>query len=239
MSPQLPGLGAAPDAPFPDTRSALRYPNGLLAWGGDFHPGRMLAAYRRGIFPWSTEGEPILWWSPDPRCVIRPGKVHLSRRTQRRYHSGDYRISADTAFNEVIAGCAAPRREGGGTWITTPLREAFILLHGEGHAHSVEVWRDELLVGGIYGLALGRVFFGESMFSLQADVSKLALIALCRQLHAWDFPLLDCQVPNRHLGSMGAINLPRNAFESELAHAVDLPFERGSWRKRFRVDARW
>lgn len=239
MSPELPCLGDTPDAPFPNTSSALRYPNGLLAWGGDFHPQRLLAAYRRGIFPWYATGEPILWWSPAPRCVIKPQHVHLSRRTRRRYHSGNYRISADTAFADVISACAGPRRDGEGTWITPPLQESFIALHRQGLAHSVEVWWGERLVGGIYGLALGRMFFGESMFALEQDASKLALVALCKQLHAWDFPLVDCQVPNPHLRSMGAVSLSRGEFEASLEHATNLPFEVGSWTARFQVNARW
>ena len=239
MSPELPCLGDTPDAPFPKTSAALRYPNGLLAWGGDFHPQRLLAAYHRGIFPWYAAGEPILWWSPAPRCVIKPPEVHLSRRTRRRYHSGNYRISADTAFADVINACAGPRRDGEGTWITQPLLESFMTLHARGLAHSVEVWRGELLVGGIYGLALGRMFFGESMFSREQDASKFALVALCKQLQAWDFPLLDCQVPNRHLRSMGAVSLSRGEFESSLQRATALPFEAGSWTARFHVDARW
>jgi leucyl/phenylalanyl-tRNA--protein transferase len=239
MNVQLPQLGDAPNAPFPETSTALRHPNGLLAWGGDFHPERILAAYHRGIFPWYAEDEPILWWSPAPRCVLRPGDVHLSRRTRRRYHTGDYRITADTAFSEVIKSCAAPRRDAEGTWISAPLQASFTALHNEGHAHSIEVWRGELLVGGLYGLALGRMFFGESMFSRESDGSKLALVALCKQLHAWDFPLLDCQVPNPHLRSMGAVSLSRNEFESTLERALRLPFEAGHWTKRFQVASRW
>jgi len=239
MSLQLPRLGAASDSPFPETKTALRDPNGLLAWGGDFNLTRMLAAYSRGIFPWSAAEEPILWWSPHPRCVIEPTNVHLSRRTKRRYNSGIFRITADTAFEAVITGCAAPRQENAGTWITTPLRKAFVALHCGGYAHSVEVWRGELLVGGIYGLAIGRMFFGESMFSREIDASKLALVALCKQLQAWDFPLLDCQVPNGHLRSMGSTSLPRKEFEIRLAEAIRLPFEVGSWTERFQVEARW
>ena len=239
MNLQLPRVGTAPDAPFPDTKTALSNPNGLLAWGGDFNLTRMMAAYRRGIFPWSAAEEPILWWSPHPRCVIEPANVHVSKRTRRRHHSGIFHITADTAFESVITGCAAPRREDAGTWITTPLREAFVALHRGGNAHSVEVWRGDSLVGGIYGLAIGRMFFGESMFSREPDASKLALVALCKQLQAWNFPLLDCQVPNPHLRSMGAIRLPRKDFETRLAEAIQLPFEVGSWAQRFEVDARW
>jgi leucyl/phenylalanyl-tRNA--protein transferase len=236
---QLPRLGRAADAPFPPTARALKRPNGLLAWGGDLRSERLLAAYRQGIFPWYSEGEPILWWTPDPRCVLLPAEVRLSRRTLRRYNSGIYRLSADTAFGAVIDGCAAPRREEGGTWITPALRTAFTRLHAAGHAHSIEVWQGQELVGGIYGLALGRIFFGESMFSREVDASKIALVALCRLLAGWSFALLDCQVTNPHLLSMGAIEMPRAEFERQLREAVGLPGQTGSWSGRFTPEARW
>ena len=235
----LPMLGDAADAPFPPTADALLHPNGLLAWGGDLHPKRLLNAYRRGIFPWYSDDEPILWWSPAPRCVLLPERVHLSRRTRRRYNSGAFHITADTVFEQVIKACAAPRKPGEGTWITAAMQEAFLKLHHQGHAHAVEVWKDGQLVGGIYGLALGRMFFGESMFSRKSDASKIALIALCRQLVHWDFPLLDCQVPNPHLKSMGAVVISRDDFETKLAEAVNTPFLAGSWTERFNETARW
>jgi leucyl/phenylalanyl-tRNA--protein transferase len=217
----------------------LLRPNGLLAFGGDLQPERLLSAYRLGIFPWYTEGEPILWWSPAPRCVLFPSAVHLSRRTRRRYHGGGYRVTADTAFSAVVAACAAPREGESGTWITAAMRQAFNRLHQLGHAHAVEVWRDKQLLGGIYGLALGKVFFGESMFSRETDASKIALIALCRQLEAWQFALLDCQMPNPHLQSLGAVTLPRADFERRLRHLAAQPCATGSWTKRFTVEARW
>lgn len=235
----LPRLGLDPAAPFPPTTHALRRPNGLLAWGGDLAPERLLAAYRLGIFPWYSEGEPILWWSPAPRCVIVPGNVHLSRRTRRRYNTGHFRITADHAFDQVIVACAEPRGGQHGTWITLEMQQAYSLLHQYGHAHSVEVWRDSSLAGGVYGLALGRMFFGESMFSRETDASKVALVALCKQLQRWDFGLLDCQVPNPHLASQGAMSLPRQAFEQTLQHLVQLQFEPGSWRDRFKAASRW
>jgi leucyl/phenylalanyl-tRNA--protein transferase len=235
----LPRLGRDPDAPFPATRDALGSPNGLLAWGGDLHPQRLLAAYRAGIFPWYAEGQPVLWWSPAPRCVIFPDQVHLSKRTRRRYNSGTYRLAADTAFDEVVAACAAPRGHDPGTWITSDMRRAYGSLHRMGIAHSVEVWREDELCGGIYGLAMGSIFFGESMFSHAVDASKIALVALCRQLHAWNFGLLDCQVGNPHLFRMGALEIGREAFEEWLEHLLAQSRESGSWTDRFAFEARW
>jgi leucyl/phenylalanyl-tRNA--protein transferase len=235
----LPRLGATPDAPFPPTARALGRPNGLLAWGGDLDPRRLLAAYRNGIFPWYSADEPILWWTPDPRCVLFPAQVHLSRRTRRRYNSGVYRLTADTAFGAVVAGCAAPRERHDATWITPPLQAAFESLHACGLAHSIEVWQGKRLAGGLYGLALGRAFFGESMFSRATDASKIALVALCRQLGAWSFELLDCQVSNPHLLSLGAVELPRAEFERRLRAALAGPGLPGRWTERFQPEARW
>jgi len=235
----LPRLGTDPAAPFPPTSAALQRPNGLLAWGGDLKPERLLSAYRLGIFPWYTQGEPILWWSPAPRCVIFPHAVHLSRRTRRRYRAGGYSLTADTAFAEVVNACAAPRKDGSGTWITAAMQQAFNSLHRLGYAHAIEVWRNGTLVGGVYGLALGKVFFGESMFSRETDGSKIALVALCRQLQAWRFTLLDCQVPNPHLQSLGAVQISRQAFESHLKGAVGDGGAPGPWTERFSIDMRW
>lgn len=235
----LPRLSEDPDAPFPDTRLALASPRGLLAWGGDLDAGRLLRAYRLGIFPWYSEGQPILWWSPEPRCVIFPDEVYLSRRTRRRYNSGVFRLTADTAFEEVIAACAEPRRDDTGTWITGEMARAFTRLHRGGYAHSIEVWRGAELCGGIYGLALGGVFFGESMFSRATDASKVALIALCRQLRRWGFELLDCQVGNPHLFRMGARELSRQRFERRLRAALQRPDLRGPWHGRVDFDPRW
>ncbi|MEJ8568256.1 leucyl/phenylalanyl-tRNA--protein transferase [Elongatibacter sediminis] len=237
---QLPHLGPTASAPFPPTNQALPRPNGLLAWGGGLEPERLLRAYRRGIFPWYSDGEPILWWTPNPRCVVYPNELHVSRRTRRRHHAGNHRITADRAFAAVIDGCAEPREPQGGTWITDELKHAFVALHDMGIAHSVEVWRDEALVGGIYGLAIGRVFFGESMFSRVTDASKLALTALCHQLEDWSFALLDCQVTNPHLLSLGAVEVPRHEFEAQLAAAVDAPGSPpGAWTGRFTPRVRW
>lgn len=236
---QLPRLGAGPNSPFPSTGEALERPNGLLAWGGGLEPERLLAAYRMGIFPWFSPDEPILWWSPAPRCVLVPAQVHLSRRTRRRFNTGEFTLTADSAFREVISGCAEPRGENPGTWITAELQEGFNQLHDEGYAHSIEVWREQNLVGGIYGLALGEMFFGESMFSRETDASKIALVALCRQLESWGFGLLDCQVPNKHLKSMGAIRISRLDFEHQLQHLIQQPGHHGSWSQCFTASECW
>lgn len=235
----LPRLGDDPLAPFPDPDSALKSPNGLLAWGGDLHPQRLLLAYRSGIFPWYSSGQPVLWWSPAPRCVIFPSQVHLSRRTRRRYNSGGFRLTADTAFDEVISACAAPRSYETGTWITPGMSTAYARLHRMGHAHSLEVWRNGTLCGGIYGLAIGSVFFGESMFSRSADASKIALVALCRQLAGWSYGLLDCQVANPHLFRMGAVEISRDAFRDWLEHLLVQPQARGPWTDRVAFEERW
>jgi len=235
----LPRLGNDPAAPFPEPGQALVSPNGLLAWGGDLHPQRLLGAYRRGIFPWYSAGQPVLWWSPAPRCVIFPGQVHLSRRTRRRYNSGVYRLSADTAFEAVITACAEPRSYETSTWITPDMCEAYIRLHRLGFAHSVEVWSDGALCGGIYGVAIGSVFFGESMYSRRPDASKIALVALCRQLVDWDYGLLDCQVGNPHLFRMGAVEIGREAFEDWLEHLLALPQPEGAWTHRVKFGGHW
>lgn len=231
----IPILGPDPEAPFPATERALDYPPGLLAAGGDLSPTRLLNAYRQGIFPWYSEGEPILWWSPAPRCVLYPEQVHLSRRLRRRYNQGRYTLSADQAFERIIWACADARPGQAETWITSAMVWAYTRLHELGNAHSVEVWLDGELAGGIYGLALGRVFFGESMFSRRTDASKIALIALCGQLQRWDFTLLDCQVSNPHLQSMGAVDISREDFNRHLEQANDADH----WRADFDCQARW
>jgi len=235
----LPRLGDDPGGPFPPTSEALDSPNGLLAWGGGLQVERLLRAYRVGIFPWYTPGQPILWWSPAPRCVIFPDRVHLSKRTRRRYNSKNYHLTIDVAFAEVIRACAGPRRDESGTWITADMQEAYCQLHRLGHAHSLEVWEGDALAGGIYGLAVGSVFFGESMFSCKTDASKIALVALCRQLHQWDYGLLDCQVGNPHLFSMGAVELSRKAFEKRLSELVSDNRPVDSWTDRVDIADRW
>lgn len=217
----LPKLGPDPGEPFPDTREALDSPNGLLAWGGNLHPDRLLNAYRHGIFPWYSSGQPILWWSPAPRCVLFPDRVYVSRRTRRRFNNGGYTLSIDRDFKAVVAGCAEPRSYDSDTWITPAMGNAYVRLHELGHAHSLEVWEDDFLVGGIYGIAIGRIFFGESMFSRRTDASKIALIALCRLIHGLGFEMLDCQVGNPHLFRMGAVEVQREVFERNLAHGIE------------------
>lgn len=231
----IPILAPDPESPFPPADQALDNPPGLLAAGGDLSPARLLNAYRHGIFPWYSDDQPILWWSPAPRCVLYPRDVHISRRLARRYNQGQYSLSADKAFTEVIKACAQPRSDQEGTWITDDMLAAYIRLHELGAAHSVEVWVDGELAGGIYGLALGRVFFGESMFSRYQDASKIALVALCQQLDEWGFTLLDCQISNPHLRSMGAVEIAREVFDRHLEDAVNPD----CWRDEFKSAPRW
>ncbi len=214
---------------FPPGESALKKPNGLLAIGGDTEPDTLLAAYRQGIFPWYSQGEPILWWSPDPRMVLFPACVHISRSLWRRLRRGDFQVTADTAFAEVVQNCAAAGRTA--TWISDELRQSFERLHQRGLAHSVEVWRGEELAGGLYGLALGGCFFGESMFSKVPDASKVALVCLCRQMEAWGITLIDCQVSNPHLASMGAVEISRQEFLDRLGRHLKQPGREGPWRE--------
>jgi leucyl/phenylalanyl-tRNA--protein transferase len=220
-------LTAADD--FPSVDRALRRPNGLLAAGGDLSPQRLLAAYRRGIFPWYSAGEPILWWSPDPRTVLRPEALHVGRNLRKTLRRDAFRITADTAFAEVVDGCSAPRPGQAGTWITDEMRAAYLRLHALGYAHSVESWRDGELVGGLYGVALGRMFFGESMFSRASDASKVAFVHLVRQLEAWRFPLIDCQMRTPLLAAFGAREMPRSAFTRQVAELVNYADVRGPW----------
>ena len=231
----IPILSTNPASPFPPTDQALDTPQGLLAVGGDLSPTRLVNAYRHGIFPWYSDDQPILWWSPAPRCVIYPGAVHISRRLRRHYNQGHYSVTADRAFPTVIEACAAPRRDQDETWITTEMKSAYIQLHEVGIAHSVEVYTGDELVGGIYGLALGNVFFGESMFSEKENTSKIALVALCSQLQQWGFTLLDCQVSNPHLLSMGAEEISRQDFERYLPGAG----KANHWGQDFRIAKRW
>ncbi|MDT8397007.1 MAG: leucyl/phenylalanyl-tRNA--protein transferase [Pseudomonadales bacterium] len=204
------------DNGFPDISQALTEPNGLLALGGDLKPERLLAAYARGIFPWYEEGQPILWWSPDPRMVLFPAELHISRSLRRARRKSTLRLSIDEAFPAVIRACAQTRRDTTGTWITGAMQEAYCQLHRLGHAHSVEAWQDDRLVGGLYGLAQGRVFFGESMFSLQDDASKIAFVHLVKLLESRGYELIDCQVSNQHLASLGARQIPRVRFQTLL-----------------------
>ncbi|MEQ0722562.1 leucyl/phenylalanyl-tRNA--protein transferase [Stutzerimonas stutzeri] len=217
------------DFSFPPLETALREPNGLLAAGGDLRPERLLAAYRHGCFPWYQEGQPLLWWSPDPRTVLFPDELHVSRSLRKRMRNGDYRVTFDKAFAEVIQGCAGPRSYADGTWITTPMQDAYVRLHEMGVAHSVEVWQQGQLVGGLYGIAMGELFFGESMFSRATDASKVGFVTLVERLREWGFALIDCQMPTRHLESFGARSIPRAAFAEALAMHLDRP-SAADWR---------
>lgn len=214
---------------FPAIDLALDEPDGLLAVGGDLSSDRLIAAYRHGTFPWFEDDQPILWWSPDPRCIIKPCDIHVSRSLRKAFKKPGLSVRADTAFNQVINNCAAPRAYTKETWITPEMEMAYNELHERGVAHSIEVWRNDSLVGGLYGIALGKLFFGESMFSLEANASKTAFVALARQLQAWDFALIDCQLPNPHLASMGANCISRQSFKEILQTNADLPSLAGSW----------
>ena len=225
----VPLLATQDPQSFPDVRRALRHPNGLLAAGGDLSPERLLSAYRRGIFPWFSEGDPILWWSPDPRTVLLPEQIRISRSLRKRLRHRLLGASMDRAFGDVIRGCAAPRGADHGTWIVPPMVSAYETLHRLGWAHSVEVWQGDRLVGGLYGVALGGVFFGESMFSLVDDASKVALAHLCERLCGWGFGLIDCQMRTDHLISLGAREIPRGHFVALLDRFCPLPGPSGSW----------
>jgi leucyl/phenylalanyl-tRNA--protein transferase len=205
-----------PQEAFPPVETALREPNGLLAAGGDLGTERLLSAYRRGIFPWSGEGQPILWWSPDPRCVFQKGDFHLSRSLRRHLRQTIAEVRFNTAFPAVIRACAAPRVSEQETWITADMITAYERLHGEGWAHSVEIWRDGSLVGGLYGLAIGRAFFGESMYSAEDNASKIALLMLSKMIDTDEFGVFDCQVPSSHLLGLGATLIPRHVFIDRL-----------------------
>lgn len=221
---------ADPDAPFPDPSLALRQPNGLLAMGGDLSPRRLINAYRAGIFPWYNPEESILWWSPDPRAVFATDRIRVSRRLGRTIRKADFALTLDRNFDGVLAGCAAPRGDNPGTWLGTEMRAAYRRLHQLGSAHSVEVWRHGGLIGGLYGVAIGRLFFGESMFSAGRDASKIALVYLARQLQRWDFPLIDGQVGSPHLYRMGAFDLPRSEFLTLMRRNAARSAIRDPWR---------
>jgi leucyl/phenylalanyl-tRNA--protein transferase len=206
---------------FPPVDAALAEPDGLLAAGGSLSTDRLLCAYQRGIFPWYDEGQPLLWWSPDPRCVFLPGDFHASRRLQRELRRSTAEIRVNTVFSNVIRECAGPRRSGQGTWITPAMMKAYGELHERGWAHSIEVWQSGELIGGLYGLIIGKVFFGESMFSVAANASKMALLYVANRLNSGDIDVLDCQVVSSHLTMLGARVIPRNAFVQCLKTACD------------------
>lgn len=213
-------------APFPPIEQALREPDGLLAAGGDLTVPRLVDAYSRGIFPWFAEGQPVLWWSPDPRMVLFADEFAMSRSLRKRVNSRVFDITVDMAFGDVIRECAAPREGQNGTWITRAMLDAYGALHRAGYAHSVEAWRDGELVGGLYGMALGRVFFGESMFTREPDASKVALVHLVSIVRGQGVPLIDCQQQTTHLASLGARPIARAAFAAqlrELIHSTEPP----------------
>jgi len=215
---------------FPETEQALSYPNGLLAVGGDLSMQRLLHAYERGIFPWYEDPQPILWWSPDPRSVLHPDELRISRSLTKTLRRGGFHVSVDKAFHHVLSGCAAPRERERGTWITNAMARAYMELHRAGFAHSIEVWnKHDQLQGGLYGVALGQVFFGESMFSRASDASKVALVALTRVMREHGCEIVDCQVESSHLNSMGARNIPRLDFEDYLAQTDAESAARGLW----------
>ncbi|HVR81605.1 MAG TPA: leucyl/phenylalanyl-tRNA--protein transferase [Luteimonas sp.] len=227
-------LSSDSEAPFPAVDTARREPNGLLAVGGDLSPARLLNAYRHGIFPWFSDGQPILWWSPDPRMLFRSDGVRLSSRFRRGLRHSPWIVRADTAFAQVVAACASTPRAGQrGTWIGDDMQAAYLALHRLGHAHSVEVFDDRRMVGGIYGVAIGHMFFGESMFSGESGGSKVALAALAHRLREWGWPLIDAQIENDHLLRLGAEVWPRRMFLERIASLVEAPEPAQSWTDRF------
>ena len=218
-----------PDEPFPPVTAALADPNGLLAVGGELSAVRLIDAYRHGIFPWFSPGQPVLWWSPDPRMVLMPHELKVSRSLRKALRRRDYEVRADTCFRAVMEACAEPRPEQGGTWISAGMIAAYCALHEQGLAHSIETWIDGELAGGLYGVALGRMFYGESMFTHAADASKIALVHLVRQIEHWHFGMIDCQLHTRHLASLGAREIPRADFMRKLQELVDYPGVTGHW----------
>ncbi len=218
------------DLRFPPVDAAS--PEGLLAVGGDLRPERLLEAYRHGIFPWYEEDQPILWWSPDPRAVLFPDKLHVPRSLDKTIRRGHFTVTLDTCFQEVMIQCAGPRPQypEGGTWITPEMIEAYTRLHELGHAHSIETWQEGNLVGGLYGVAISGAFFGESMFSRATDASKVALVSLIRQLQTWGFQIFDCQQASPHVMRLGAEEIPRRAFIEHLTAAMTIQDRRGRWQ---------
>lgn len=218
------------DLTFPPIERALTDPEGLLAVGGDLSPERLMAAYAEGVFPWYEEGGPILWWSPDPRMILEPSQVRLSRSLRRLLRKRPFHITMDQAFVQVVSQCAALRQYREGTWITPDMQAAYCRLHEMGHAHSVEVWDGEALVGGLYGVSIGPMFFGESMFNTRSNASKIAFVALNRQLEAWNFRLVDCQMPTEHLTNLGAREVSREHFKHLLWQYRLQPGRKGPWQ---------
>lgn len=233
----IPWLEGAPG--FPPLEQALTQPNGLLAAGGALDPQWLLTAYRQGIFPWYSPGEPILWWSPDPRLVLLPDELHISRSLRKTLRRRHFELRVDSAFSAVIKACAAPRAPAAGTWISAEMRAAYLAMHELGHAHSVECWRDGRLVGGLYGMALGRVFFGESMFSVATDASKVAFAHLVRFLRTQGYAIIDCQMKTAHLMSLGAREITRQQFRDILDQHAHAPQSLHRWPAASLADMDW
>jgi leucyl/phenylalanyl-tRNA---protein transferase len=219
-----------PTEPFPPVHHALNDPNGLLAIGGCLSPTRLLNAYRHGIFPWFNPDDPILWWSPNPRLVLFPTQLYVSRRLAKTIRSGKFIFTIDTAFEHVIDACSKPRNYTDNTWITNEIKHAYTQLHQQGIAHSAEVWYEGQLVGGLYGIALGQVFFGESMFHTQTDASKVAFVQLVQALTRWNYQIIDCQVHTDHLSSLGAYEINRLDFIDVLNRYCETPPHSHAWK---------
>ncbi len=217
------------NAPFPPVERALRAPNGVRAMGGDLSPKRLLDAYRHGIFPWFNAEDPILWWSPDPRMVLFPREFKITRSLRKTLHRGEFEVRTDSAFEQVMRACAAPRNGQPGTWIHEEMIASYTALHRMGHAHSVETWMDGRLAGGLYGVAIGRMFYGESMFSNRTDASKIALAHLAAQLARWNFGMIDCQMNTPHLASLGAREIPRMKFIESLQELINYADRESPW----------
>lgn len=218
-----------PKQPFPPVRLALTEPDGLLAIGGCLSGQRLINAYRNGIFPWYNEGEPILWWSPNPRTVLFPNDLIISRSLRKTLRKNSFRFSIDQAFGQVISACAKPRPDAAGTWISPEIKAAYLGLHQMGIAHSAEIWLGDELVGGLYGIALGQVFFGESMFHTVTDASKVAFVNLVEKLKSWNYCLIDCQVYSNHLASLGAKEIDRAVFIGLLDKYCNMPCAKSAW----------
>jgi leucyl/phenylalanyl-tRNA---protein transferase len=223
----LPWLG--PGDPFPPVETAMRRPNGLLAAGADLSVDRLLDAYKHGIFPWFNEGEPLLWWCPDPRMVLEPRELHVSKSLRKRIRAKAFDIRVDTDFVAVMSACGQIRQDAEGTWISPEMIDAYTELHRRGFAHSVEAWADGELAGGLYGVAIGRMFFGESMFARRPDASKVALAHLAHQLDAWGFEMIDCQMSTAHLASLGAREIARHEFIRRMRELIAVPTIPSPW----------
>lgn len=214
---------------FPPSHDALSEPNGLIAVGGDLSPQQLIGAYQRGIFPWYDHSQPILWWTPSPRLILQPEQLHISKSLRKLIKKRAFKVTTDQAFGDVMQACAQPRQQGEGTWITQAMIDAYQALHDQGFAHSVEVWSGGSLVGGLYGIALGKVFFGESMFSLESNASKYGFAVLVQALRALEYQLIDCQVHSDHLASLGAQEIEREIFEQYLLDYIDTNTLNAQW----------